>query len=287
MSDGKLELDTLILAKKVYNMLNRIAISGGTYNDWIETVYTTDYVSRSEIPEYQGGMSSEIQFQEVVSNSATEGEASFVTKKELKDSNLVPVGAEFQIPLWISPNSQKFESVLNSVINNRAVKLKLPGSSSPVGSEEGFKIRDEKSLTAKEKKGIIFTESFTGKLTATHYADGTIKTAQVLLPSKFRRKVTRPNGAIEEELIDLSKHVIEKDGKYILDPELIDKELLTMFSFRIPTSSHQSGSTIEVVGFLPHEMGDLMIVPKDHVTQIGEDFDIDVRYYYKQNYIVS
>lgn len=74
VSDGKLELDTLILAKKVYNMLNRIAISGGTYNDWIETVYTTDYVSRSEIPEYQGGMSSEIQFQEVVSNSATEGE---------------------------------------------------------------------------------------------------------------------------------------------------------------------------------------------------------------------
>lgn len=74
VSDGKLELDTLILAKKVYNMLNRIAISGGTYNDWIETVYTTDYVSRSEIPEYQGGMSSEIQFQEVVSNSAAEGE---------------------------------------------------------------------------------------------------------------------------------------------------------------------------------------------------------------------
>ena len=74
VSDGKLELDTLILAKKVYNMLNRIAISGGTYNDWIETVYTTDYISRSEIPEYQGGMSSEIQFQEVVSNSAAEGE---------------------------------------------------------------------------------------------------------------------------------------------------------------------------------------------------------------------
>ena len=42
VSDGKLELDTLILAKKVYNMLNRIAVSGGTYNDWIETVYTTN-----------------------------------------------------------------------------------------------------------------------------------------------------------------------------------------------------------------------------------------------------
>ena len=74
VSDGKLELDTLILAKKVYNMLNRIAVSGGTYNDWIETVYTTNYINRSETPEYQGGMSSEIQFQEVISNSATENE---------------------------------------------------------------------------------------------------------------------------------------------------------------------------------------------------------------------
>ena len=74
VSDGKLELDTLILAKKVYNMLNRIAVSGGTYNDWIETVYTTNYINRSETPEYQGGMSAEIQFQEVISNSATENE---------------------------------------------------------------------------------------------------------------------------------------------------------------------------------------------------------------------
>ena len=74
VSDGKLELDTLILAKKVYNMLNRIAISGGTYNDWVETIYSTTYINRSETPEYQGGMSSEIQFQEVISNSASEGE---------------------------------------------------------------------------------------------------------------------------------------------------------------------------------------------------------------------
>lgn len=74
VSNGKLELDTLILAKKVYNMLNRIAISGGTYNDWVETVYSTSYINRSETPEYQGGMSSEIQFQEVISNSASIGE---------------------------------------------------------------------------------------------------------------------------------------------------------------------------------------------------------------------
>jgi hypothetical protein len=71
VSDGKLNLDTLNLAQKVYNMLNRIAISGGSYKDWIETVYTTDYYFRAETPVYEGGMSTTIDFEAVVSNSAS------------------------------------------------------------------------------------------------------------------------------------------------------------------------------------------------------------------------
>lgn len=67
-------LDSLNLAKKVYDMLNRIAVSGGSYRDWIETVYTSDYTIHAETPIYEGGMSDEIVFQEVVSNSATEDE---------------------------------------------------------------------------------------------------------------------------------------------------------------------------------------------------------------------
>uniref|UniRef100_A0AAU8B146 Major capsid protein n=1 Tax=Dulem virus 213 TaxID=3145690 RepID=A0AAU8B146_9VIRU len=68
------QLDTLNLAKKVYDMLNRIAVSGGTYQDWIETIYTNDYVERSETPIYEGGMSAELEFQEVISQSATQDE---------------------------------------------------------------------------------------------------------------------------------------------------------------------------------------------------------------------
>ena len=34
VSDGKLSMDALNLAQKVYNMLNRIVVSGGTYRDW-------------------------------------------------------------------------------------------------------------------------------------------------------------------------------------------------------------------------------------------------------------
>lgn len=72
VSDGTLSIDALNLSQKVYNFLNRIAISGGTYRDWLETVYTGgNYMERCETPTFEGGVSQEIVFQEVVSNSAS------------------------------------------------------------------------------------------------------------------------------------------------------------------------------------------------------------------------
>ena len=70
----KFTIDQLNLSKKVYDMLNRIAVSGGTYQDWVETVYTSEWDMHTETPMYEGGLSSEIEFQEVVSNSATADE---------------------------------------------------------------------------------------------------------------------------------------------------------------------------------------------------------------------
>ena len=72
-NDGKLTMDALNLQQKVYNMLNRIAVSGGTYRDWLETVYTAGkYLDRPETPVFIGGMTQYIEFDEVVSKSATE-----------------------------------------------------------------------------------------------------------------------------------------------------------------------------------------------------------------------
>ena len=71
-SSGSFTLDTLNLAKKVYTMLNRIAVSDGSYNAWIQTVYTSGGLNHIETPIYLGGSSLEIEFQEVVNNSGTE-----------------------------------------------------------------------------------------------------------------------------------------------------------------------------------------------------------------------
>lgn len=68
-SGGSFNIDTLNLSKKVYDMLNRIAVSGGTYDDWLDAVYDHPRYMRAESPMYMGGLSKELVFQEVVSNS--------------------------------------------------------------------------------------------------------------------------------------------------------------------------------------------------------------------------
>lgn len=71
VSEGTLQMDALNLAQKVYNMLNRIAVSGGTYEDWQEAVYSNKAVRKAETPVYEGGMSGEIMFEEVIQTAET------------------------------------------------------------------------------------------------------------------------------------------------------------------------------------------------------------------------
>lgn len=68
-STGSFTMDALNLAKKVYQLENRIAVSGGTYQDWLEAVYGEKTSGAAEMPVYRGGMSNEIEFEEVVSSS--------------------------------------------------------------------------------------------------------------------------------------------------------------------------------------------------------------------------
>lgn len=70
-SSGGFTIDTLQLSRKVYDMLNRIAISGGTYDDWLDAVYTHERTRSVENPIYHGGLSKELAFQEVISNASS------------------------------------------------------------------------------------------------------------------------------------------------------------------------------------------------------------------------
>lgn len=71
-SGGSFTLDELNLSQKIYNMLNRIAVSGGSYDDWLDAVYTHDRQRGAENPMYMGGLIKELVFQEVISQTPTE-----------------------------------------------------------------------------------------------------------------------------------------------------------------------------------------------------------------------
>jgi hypothetical protein len=198
-------------------------------------------------------------------------------------------------PIFFDSNTHKFESLLHAIIANRVITHKLPGNGHIAGSSEGFKAKKTyDDLTQEEKAGIIYNGDInTDNLAPTFITEnGKLVKAEVFIPSHF--KYTDVNG--EYKYVDLSsddysENIVDKiSGKIVgrrLLTERFDKELLSMFSFRIPTSSLQSGAIIEVKGFLPARMGDLIVVPAEHTVQLGEDFDIDKRFVYKNNYYVN
>lgn len=71
VSNGSFTIDALNMAKKIYNHYNRVAITGGSYDDWQLAAYGEENYGKSEKPVYHGGMSSEVVFDEVVSSVAS------------------------------------------------------------------------------------------------------------------------------------------------------------------------------------------------------------------------
>lgn len=75
--DGKFTIDSFIFAEKLYDIYNRIATGGGSYEDWQDAVYGEGAVRKAETPMYIGGMAAEIMFEEVISNSETKIDGDF------------------------------------------------------------------------------------------------------------------------------------------------------------------------------------------------------------------
>lgn len=68
-------LDSLLFARKLYDHLNRVQVSGGSYNDWQRVTYEDTGYTRITSPMFVGGMFQEIVFDEVVSqNTGNDGQ---------------------------------------------------------------------------------------------------------------------------------------------------------------------------------------------------------------------
>jgi hypothetical protein len=176
------------------------------------------------------------------------------------------------LPLWANASANKFESLLTSIVSNRVTKLKARGFSGPLGSEAGFKIKEgEAAERALKDNRIVFSDSYDAEKglqpMRIDEETGKMLPAQILAPFKH---VDNQGNAL-----DLQDFIVEVDNKSMLDTTKMPKELLKSYGFRTPTQGPNSTSMMEIVGFLPYEMGDLILAPKDFVAQMGSDFDID------------
>ena len=196
----------------------------------------------------------------------------------IKDADGNITDYKFEMPIWMTPNAFKFESLLNSIINSRIVKMKFPGNSYVAGSEAGYKFKND--FEGIDENKIVWTDKWQGELQGAKYDDkGNLMLTQVILPSKFKTADGKLINMLEKDASDKTgktyKYVDETSSGFRLKKGKIADELLTITSFRTPTSGHVSGLELEIVGFLPEECGDLMILPANVTKQKGLDFDID------------
>jgi len=198
---------------------------------------------------------------------------------DIKDDKGNVIDIQFSIPIYFTPNSNKYEGLLNSIISSRMIDLKMPGNSYIVASEEGW-IQQEGDIVSNSE--MIFTKNWTGKLLPQREVDGKVLPAQVICSPKFRLEGGRMLDLLQKNEKGDYIYIDKTDTGFRLKEDMVDSDLLKLNSFRIPYSGPQSGPTVEIVGFFAGEKyADLMIVPKNHVTQIGEDFDVDKRYTYQ------
>lgn len=179
----------------------------------------------------------------------------------------------FIIPIQFNSNSNRIESIILSIIDNRVRKVLMTGNSFVQSSGVFYKSLDDKSIN---KSDIVFTKRFQPNkgLQGARVENGEFKPAQILIPNRFKDN--------QGNNIDIYDYL---DEKGYLDLNKIPEKILNVFQYRIPTQGHNSMSLAEIVGFLPEKHGDLIIVPNEYVNQMGSDFDLDVLYTYFFNTI--
>ena len=65
-------ISSLLFAQKTWNYLNRVLAAGGTLDDWQEVTYDVQRWSKAEKGIYEGGLSRELVFEEIVSTAASQ-----------------------------------------------------------------------------------------------------------------------------------------------------------------------------------------------------------------------
>ena len=150
----------------------------------------------------------------------------------------------FSIPLDIPLFANKYESIIMSILNNRAFKQKIKGY-------EGVQMAELGGIGVDGNDVLKFYQ-----IGNTKKGDKMLMHAEIMI---------REDIAIRFGL---------KDGKTI-DLKNAPEELLRAIGYRIPNQDKASTVALKIKGFLPYNYEKAVMVPAQLVKLMGSDFDVD------------
>ena len=149
----------------------------------------------------------------------------------------------FNIPLFDPVQSQRVQTLLNSVIKSRITKQKIRGGALIQVSDYG--------LT--DELHVVFEGEGANKR---------IKYLECYMPAYSRE--------FYEPLMDPNTHQ--------LDVTKLPDDLRKLIGYRVPTEDKYSMAPLYIKGFLPQQNGSAIMLPAEITTLSGSDFDVDKMY---------
>ena len=160
---------------------------------------------------------------------------------------------QFNIPIFDLSQSQKLQELLNSIVKSRIVKQEINGGSLIQATAW--------ALNEKDRPQIVW---------------GTDKNGQRYI-KYVEAYIACPDDRLYELLLedDGSININKKDskGNYIVPAKYREA-----IGYRIPTEDKYSMIPIKVKGFLPRQVGSVIILPEEITVTTGSDFDVDKIY---------
>lgn len=146
-------------------------------------------------------------------------------------------GGEFNIPLYDPVQSQRVQTLLNSIIKSRITKQKIRGG----------------ALIQVSAYGV------TDQLKIVYEGEGDnkrIKYLECYMPA-YSREFYEP--------------LMDENGQ--LDVRKLPKDLRKLIGYRVPTEDKYSMVPLFIKGFLPQQNGSAIMLPAEITTLSGSDFD--------------
>ena len=167
----------------------------------------------------------------------------------------------FTTPLEGGPSQKRLENLLKALIYKEVYHPMIEGFGGPIRPEVGIRTIDDAEV---DKSDIMWVKRKGKKLfngTKLGVARGKGTMDQIIMPWKYKASL---------------KKYMDDDGNINADD--LPPELLKTFAYRIPGQRKSSSAAFEIVGFLPEQYGDTLIVNEELIGRIGQDYDIDKMY---------